>query len=282
MELEASLTLEERLEKQRWYLGEMSQDVAESLLSSSDLSNSFVVYTLPETRQYTLSARFKVEGVEEGVIEHLAIHCTEEGRYCISGQTDKYADLIEAVNTYVLTSDPPLVPALRGRSFETQVSITDAPPEYDKANRVLKPDIAPLPDIGKIKVADKTAVEATSGRISPTNSGSFSHQPPVGNWRSRRRQPSYLDRSIWVRYDEHHRCHPKNVCSGCCYRPEEWTGYGVEHSHKWYNPCGSGPLRFIGLILFWMLCAPCFGCVKCCGILCYFCMAICCGLYDSS
>ena len=108
-------------------------------------------------------------------------------------QPDEYDDVIEAVNTYVLTSDPPLVPVLHGKSFETQVSITDAPPEYDKANKVLKvhvimctslciqvhsqwdiceksvysiypspspqPDIAPLPDIGRIKIADKTAQE---------------------------------------------------------------------------------------------------------------------------
>jgi len=52
-------------------------------------------------------------------------------------QTDSFPDMIQAVNSYTFTCDPPLVPAL-GNSFEAQVSISDAPPEYDKANKVLK------------------------------------------------------------------------------------------------------------------------------------------------
>lgn len=46
-------------------------------------------------------------------------------------------DVIEVVNYYIVSSDPPLTPAL-GKSFETQISIPDEPPDYDNANRVLK------------------------------------------------------------------------------------------------------------------------------------------------
>lgn len=53
-------------------------------------------------------------------------------------QTKVCDDVMEVVNLYTLTSEPPLVPALHGTSFETQVSLTDAPPDYYKANQVLK------------------------------------------------------------------------------------------------------------------------------------------------
>lgn len=85
-------------------------------------------------------------------------------------------DVIEVVNHYVVSSDPPLTPAL-GKSFETQISIPDEPPDYDNANRVLKvkreasvithklrvfpssslqPDIAPLPNIAGVSVETPT------------------------------------------------------------------------------------------------------------------------------
>ena len=37
-----------------------------------------------------------------------------------------------------MTFEPPLLPALDGSSFESQISISDDPPDYDSANRVLK------------------------------------------------------------------------------------------------------------------------------------------------
>lgn len=46
-------------------------------------------------------------------------------------------DIIEAVNQYVLSSEPPLIPAL-GKGFETEISIPDEPPDYDNAHRVLQ------------------------------------------------------------------------------------------------------------------------------------------------
>lgn len=45
---------------------------------------------------------------------------------------------MEAVEEFVVTFDPPLLPALQGSTFETQISLADDPPDYDRANRVLK------------------------------------------------------------------------------------------------------------------------------------------------
>ena len=53
-----------------------------SLYTHTSLALTEDVYVICEV----LIVRFKVEGVEEGVIEHLAIRCTEDGKYCISGQ----------------------------------------------------------------------------------------------------------------------------------------------------------------------------------------------------
>ena len=53
-------------------------------------------------------------------------------------QERSYEDIVEAVETFVITFEPPLLPALGGASFETQISLADDPPDYDSANRVLK------------------------------------------------------------------------------------------------------------------------------------------------
>ncbi|XP_064405968.1 uncharacterized protein LOC135351010 [Halichondria panicea] len=289
--MEISLTVEERLDKQRWYIGEVTQEVAESLLSSNKQPHSFVVFTQPDTRQYILSTftPFPLEGLEDGVIEHLTILC-EEGRWCITGQTDEYDDVIEAVNCYALTFDPPLIPlmpALQEKSFL-------APPEYDKANKALKPDIAPLPEV---KVADKKAVEAQRGRISPIrirgiddecrdpvwfpSAPSYSSSTGIPRTFIRpypiRRSSYHERRSTWHRYSELHRCHPKNVCSGCFHGPQFWDGkaYTRNSARKWYNPWGSGPLRVLGLLLFLLFCFPCIGCYKCCVVTVRFCCCCC-------
>lgn len=49
-----------------------------------------------------------------------------------------YEDIVEAVEVFVVTFDPPLLPALQGSVFETQISVADDPPDYHRANRVLK------------------------------------------------------------------------------------------------------------------------------------------------
>ena len=41
----------------RWFLGEVSNDAAASILKASDQSNVFVVYSSADTGGYTLSAR---------------------------------------------------------------------------------------------------------------------------------------------------------------------------------------------------------------------------------
>lgn len=54
-------------------------------------------------------------------------------------QAKPEVDAIEVVNPYLEVSEfsPALIPAL-GKSFETQISISDEPPDYDKANRALQ------------------------------------------------------------------------------------------------------------------------------------------------
>lgn len=55
-----------------------------------------------------------------------------------STQSTSHEDVVKAVEEFVVTFEPPLVPALQGGSFETQISIADDPPDYESANRVLK------------------------------------------------------------------------------------------------------------------------------------------------
>ncbi len=67
---------------------------------------------------------------------------------------------------------------------------------------------------------------AQSGRISPTGRRGSDNNDSHPNIAARTRLEQ-ANRSTWHRYSEHHRCHPKNVCSGCCYRPrtlDEWSG----------------------------------------------------------
>ena len=53
-------------------------------------------------------------------------------------QTVSYDDITEAVSQFVNTFDPPLAPALQAINFETQFSMADEPPDYERANKVLK------------------------------------------------------------------------------------------------------------------------------------------------
>ncbi len=63
---------------------------------------------------------------------------------------------------------------------------------------------------------------AKTGRISPSSS-SFFGAPATGG---RANHPSYgTTLPQWHRYETLHKCHPKNVCSGCCYRRRTWNGH---------------------------------------------------------
>lgn len=266
--------LNERLRKEGWYLGQLTDDAATSILKSASRPNTFIVYTAPEDRGYTLSARFQVEGVEDDIIEHLHIGSTEEGKFQLSGQADICDDVLDVVNRYVSTSNPPLSPAL-GRSYETQISIPDEPPEYDSANRALKPDIVPLPDVTGVMVEPPT--EATTGDLSPSNSLRRQGSEPsvYASWQG---PPRHMTMSHWHRYTEHHRCHPKNCWHGCWHRSTRWNGYREMSNTAWYNPCGTGPLRFLLLLLFWVFCGFCYGFGKCCAFCCGVCIYVC--FYD--
>lgn len=266
----------EQLRKQGWYFGEMTEETASAILKESELTNSFVVFCEAEGGTFTLSMRCCVEGMVEDLIEHLPITCMEEGTYQLTGTTEVFPDVVGVVNSYVSSREPPLVAALGGRGFETQISLTEAPPDYDRANRVLKPDIAPLPDIGSVRLEDIS--EAKVGNLSPTSS-MRRHGYGLHGYRSTS-APDHLTRSHWHRYPEHGRCHPKNCCHGCCHRATYWSGYREVTRHKWYNPRGSGPLRVLGLLLFWLLCGCCFGIGKAVLFCCQLCFFCCC--YDDS
>ncbi len=52
-------------------------------------------------------------------------------------------------------------------------------------------------------------------------------------------------------------------------------------SHAWYDCRGLGLLRLLLLLIFYMLCGPCFSCGFCCYYCVMCCVAIICGDYDS-
>ena len=52
------------------------------------------------------------------------------------------------------------------------------------------------------------------------------------------------------------------------------------YSRKWYNLKDTGPLRVLGLLLLFMVCGLCFGCVFCCYYLFVLCCFVCC--YEDS
>ena len=113
-----------------------------------------------------------MEGVEKGIVEHLRISCTSRGTFQLQGQvrqyrththhlisscplfmhqTDEHGEVVSAVNSYVTGRKPPLAPAL-GKSFETQLSISDDPPSYSQVDRTLAPDLTPLPSVTTVKI----------------------------------------------------------------------------------------------------------------------------------
>lgn len=63
-------------------------------------------------------------------------------------------------------------------------------------------------------------------------------------------RPSSVSRSHWHQYPQLHRCHPKNVCHGCCYSNSEF-----------FLPKKKGPLRAASVIAMWLFCFPCILCV---------------------
>jgi hypothetical protein len=239
--------LDEQLRKQCWYLGEVTEEVATSILLQAPRSNTFAVYRSQNVAApYTLSARFHVEGVPEDIVEHLRLSRTNGGRFQLQGTAEECDDIISTVNNYVTGRDPPLAPAI-GRSFTTQLSLPDDPPSYSQAERTLAPDIAPLPDVGSLRI--ETAKEAKTGRISPSAS--------LGRHRGARNDgptastvaPDYISNSHWHRYNNHSILHPKNVLHCCCYRDTYWNGRRERYAHKWYSLRGTGPLRLLGLLL---------------------------------
>lgn len=264
---------EKTLRKQGWYLGELSEEAGTTVLQSCGKFNVFIVYKTKD--HYVLSARFPVEGVEEGLIEHFNIYQTEEGRYIITGQLESQETIVDVVDSYTIERETPLSPALGKRGLEAQLSIMSVslPPEYDQANRHLQPDIAPLPKINNIN--PDNPVEAKAGRISPTGSLTYNRYDSDNSYGwGRVAEPTYMSNPHWWRYRDKNCCHPKNTCHFCFYRDTYWTGYREANSHKWYNCKGTGFLRCLLLIWMWCLIWPCACvglCIWGCFMLCFFC-----------
>ncbi|XP_019849237.1 PREDICTED: uncharacterized protein LOC109580472 [Amphimedon queenslandica] len=263
------------LRKQGWYLGEFSTEGAKDLLQNCTENNVFIVHKTPSD-QYYLSARFSKENE---TIEHLQIRKNESNQYQLDGQLESFTSIVDAVNSFTLARDTVLTPALgKKQQLEFQFSTASLPPAYDEANRVLGPDIAPLPKIDSITPA--VPVEAKEGRISPT--GSFNgirrysddDSYYYGGRRNRSSTPEYMNNPHWWRYKNKCICHPKNVYHCCCHRKTYWTGYREATSGKWYDCRGTGFLRCWLLVLMWCLVWPCVGigcCVAGCILLCIFC-----------
>ena len=52
------------------------------------------------------------------------------------------------------------------------------------------------------------------------------------------------------------------------------------YSHSWHSLRGSGPLRLLLVLLFWILCGLCVGCGYCCVYCCIACAYLCCDIDD--
>lgn len=253
---------DERLRRQGWYLGRGTADVATTILLGGVRSNTFAVFRDQNNElNYVLTARFRVEEVEEDIVEHLRLSRTDDGLYLLQGETTGHNDIIAAVNSYVSNRQPPLTPAL-GKSFETQLSIPDDPPSYTQADRVLAPDLTPLPNVTAVKI--ESAKEAKAGSLGRPGS--------VLREDSYRYPPPHIDNPHWYRYQDHCCLHPKNCLHFCCYRDTYWDGHREDYLQSWLSLKGVGPLRFLGLLLLYIFCGPC---AFCCGILYYFCSRVC-------
>jgi hypothetical protein len=260
------------LRKQGWFLGELSDESAREILQTCQEFNVFIVHQTP-AQDYTLSARFSIEGTDEGIIEHLVIIETDEGKYQITGDDHSYDSVVEVVNSYTALREPPLLPALgEHNQLDRQLSASmSAPPSYTEANQDLQPDIAPLPNINNITPENIT--EAKTGRLSPTGSIRV-HDYYDSYSRDRSDTPDYMHNSHCWRYRDKCCCHPKNAWHCCCHRKSRWNGRREVVYGKWYDCRGTGFCRFLLLFLMWCFIWPCVGfglAIFGCFCLCYFC-----------
>ncbi|KAL5503512.1 hypothetical protein EMCRGX_G010472 [Ephydatia muelleri] len=164
------------LSKQSWFLGELTDDVAATTLKNSGGVNTYAVYKNVQKDDLILAV-WQNEGVGTQVINFI------DGSYQIEGQPDVHGDIITAVTCFANNHN--LIPAFDG-AVTTQLGLSiDVPPSYDQAERVLQPDIAPLPPIGEIEKSESEVIPMVA-----------SHPPLHGPHRHY--------------YQNLHLCHPKN------------------------------------------------------------------------
>lgn len=124
--------------------------------------------------------------------------------YLLCLQDISYEDITEAVEQFIVTFEPPLVPAKESR----HKNIREEPPMYSKENRSHKPEITSLCDDTEAKGGDHYT--RTCGRHGDS-------------------EAMFQPLSQWHYYKDLHRCHPENVCHGCCFREKKWDAHGYDH-----------------------------------------------------
>eukprot|EP00731_Ephydatia_muelleri_P007629 Em0003g1877a len=138
----------DRIDKQPWFFGEMSADTAVDLLKAAK-RNSFVVYKRQANEEYVISVRTSV-GIIGDKIDHMTIKNDGNGQYWIISETTppseykKHGSVIAAV-THFMEANPSLSPAVEEPSDGALLKESDAPPDYNRAERALQPEREPLP-----------------------------------------------------------------------------------------------------------------------------------------
>ena len=141
----------DRIDKQPWFFGEMSAITAADLLKAAK-KNSFVVYKSQAKEEYVISVRSSV-GIIGDKITHMTIQNDGNGQYRIVAETTPpsesktYGSVIAAVSHF-MEVNPSLTPAAEEHlSDSIMLKDSDAPPDYNQAERVLEPEVEPLPTL---------------------------------------------------------------------------------------------------------------------------------------
>lgn len=153
----------EAIENQQWFLGKMTGAAAATIIMSSAEANTFLVYRDIDRDALMFAMRVESNSSKDNV-SHVEIQC-QDGSYNVTGQVERFCDVVKAVNTFAATRYPPLCSAF---SLEPSLSnsIPIAPPSYSQAQRALKPYLTPLPRIPDLQREDTPLEPCTSSAYS--------------------------------------------------------------------------------------------------------------------
>eukprot|EP00731_Ephydatia_muelleri_P012015 Em0006g909a len=199
-----------------WYIGETTRGQAETVLSNEPL-NVFVVYKEEQKNLYIFCTRYLVSDLDD-ITEYLTIDVSGDGKFRLPNQKTEYENIVECVLGYAATFKPHLLPI-------------KSPPPY---SRVAQGSQSSRQNQGRQHEGLPDASLATIGR-GANNAAACSQI-----------SPSAVCQSQWLHYPHLRRCHPKNVCYGCCYSNSEF-----------FLPYKKGPLRVMSVIMMWLFCFPC-------------------------